>query len=535
MNQHTTAGNARRFDIAIIGYGPVGATAANLLGRMGFDVAVIDRREEIFDKPRAISLDHEAMRTFQAAGIADDIAPILGTHPGTDFVGVDGGVIKIFNPMPEPFTLGWTPTLTFVQPELEAVLRKGAARYPNVSFFPGFEATAEPATHRDAQIVLRRQGGGDSQQLSARYVLACDGANSPARNRENIPLDDLGFDEHWIVIDAWAKDVSVLPKRFIQYCRPWRPGTYVVGPRNLRRWEMKLLPGETPEDFASEDRMRDILGQFTDLSNVDIWRTTVYQFHAVVAQRWRQDNLFLLGDAAHQTPPFLAQGLCAGIRDVINLGWKLDMVLRRGAPERLLDLYERERKPHVSDVVAAAKTFGLIIGELDADKAAIRDRELREELQSGRAQTIRQKFIPDLRAGLLLREPSGELAPAAGTLFVQPHAQTQEGEAKLLDDTIPHAFLLVSDKVELLENLPAGLVARLEAIGCQRVLLAAADGKTCANIAVREPLNDLFAGFCASHSCHAAIVRPDRYVYGVADDTPALVSALDKLLGELGH
>ncbi|MFN5720338.1 MAG: FAD-dependent monooxygenase, partial [Bradyrhizobium sp.] len=107
-----------------------------------------------------------------------------------------------------------------------------------------------------------------------------------------------------------------------------------------------------------------LLNGFTDISDLTIWRSAVYRFHALLGQRWRDRRVLLMGDAVHQTPPFLGQGLCAGIRDAVNLAWKLRLVLRGDAGETLLDSYEIERKPHVRAVVASAKEFGKIIGEL---------------------------------------------------------------------------------------------------------------------------------------------------------------------------
>src|SRR5262249_22181501 len=160
-----------------------------------------------------------------------------------------------------------------------------------------------------------------------------------------------------------------------------------------------------------------------------------YRFHALVAERWRAGRVFLAGDACHQTPPFMGQGMCAGIRDAANLAWKLALVLRGGANDALLDSYEQERKPHVKALVGFAKKAGEVIGELDREKARARDALLRGQLERGEAETIRQRYIPDLAAGVL--DPAS--GQTAGTLFVQPRVGA---DGVLLDDLIAPRFLL---------------------------------------------------------------------------------------------
>src|SRR5262249_52098707 len=193
----------------------------------------------------------------------------------------------------------------------------------------------------------------------------------------------------------------------------------------LRRWEIKLMLGETPEAFGAPDNVARQLARFVDPDAIEIWRSAVYRFHALVAERWRSGRVFLAGDACHQTPPFMGQGMCAGIRDAASLAWRLALVLHAGAQDALLDSYEVERKPHVEALVGFAKKAGEVIGELDIAAAQARDALLRGQLERGEAETIRQRFIPDLAGGVI------DTGPAAGTLFVQPRVG-EAGEGELL-------------------------------------------------------------------------------------------------------
>ena len=279
---------------------------------------MLDVATGIYPKPRAITADHEVLRTFQECGLADSI-DTRWAHPGTDYVGMQGQVIKRFYPAPPPEPLAWMPSWMFMQPELEASLRKGVSRYPGVVEMLGHELLHYGQDDDGVTASVRRLADGQSTTLTAR----------------------------WLVVDAWVRGPTRLAPRCVQYCRPSRPGTYIVGPGDLRRWEVKLLPGEKPEDFASDESVMKALSSFVDTTHLELHRVAVYRFHALVVERWREGRVFLLGDAAHQMPPFLGQGLCAAVRDVYNLAWKLDGVGRLGWNPALLDTYGIERKRQV--------------------------------------------------------------------------------------------------------------------------------------------------------------------------------------------
>src|SRR5262245_52460732 len=431
------------YDVLIVGYGPVGATLAGLLVRHGLRVAVVEQAADVYDKPRAITLDHEVMRVFQACGVAHDVEKSTAPHPGTHYLGVDGEVIRIYDPQPPPHPLGWVPSGTFVQPEVEAVLRAGVARSGRAEVFLSTQVVALAPYADHVDVTLRGAGGDAERTVAARHVVGCDGANSFVRRRLGIGHKDLAFDEWWMVVDVRLKTPVELPKKCIQYCWPSRPSTFIVGPGDLRRWEIKLLPGEDPEAFGAPENVARQLARFVDPKAIEIWRSAVYRFHALVAERWRQGRVYLAGDACHQTPPFMGQGMCAGVRDAANLAWRLALVLRAGAHDGLLDSYEAERKPHVEALVGFAKKAGEVIGELDVAAARARDALLRGQLERGEAETIRQRFIPNLAGGVI----AAASGPVAGTLFVQPRVGEQE-DGVLLDDVLVPTFLLATTSEE---------------------------------------------------------------------------------------
>jgi 3-(3-hydroxy-phenyl)propionate hydroxylase len=280
------------YDVIILGLGPVGATLANLLVGQGLRIAVVDQREDVYDKPRAITLDHEVMRIMQACGVAHDFAPLTAPHPGTHYLGVDGQTIKIFDPLPPPFPLGWAPNATFVQPQLERTLRERLQHFTSCDWFLGYSANKLVHGKDVAELTVRDANGRD-RILCGRYVAACDGANSFARKSLGIGLEDLDFDEWWMVVDVNVRAPVALPAKCVQYCWPSRPATFILGPDTLRRWEIKLLPGEDPEVFGQPENVVAQLSRFVDTSAVEVWRSAVYRFHAVLAERWRDREIFL--------------------------------------------------------------------------------------------------------------------------------------------------------------------------------------------------------------------------------------------------
>jgi 3-(3-hydroxy-phenyl)propionate hydroxylase len=520
-------------DVAIIGYGPVGATAAALLGGQGLTVAVIERMPGVYDKPRAITADHEVMRVMQFAGIAQELGAHIRPHPGTQYLGVDGDIIKRTDVIPPPYPLGWPTGVHFIQPEFEAMLRAAVARHDDINVLLAHELVDLTQAGEQIALKIRDLANGQTSEIEARYLLACDGANSFVRKHLGIGYEDLAFDEWWVVVDAWERRPTAFPSMNTQYCWPSRPASAITGPRGLRRWELKVLPHERAEEFHDQARVREVLKDLIDVDAIELWRSAVYRFHALVAEHWSRGRLFLLGDGAHQMPPFLGQGMCAGIRDAANLIWKLLLVEKAGVSPTLLTTYQEERKEHVRDVVAQAKALGLIIGELDPAAALARDERLRAERTRLGGDPARHRLIPPLTGGLIDRDAQGLPGTAAGTLFPQPTVETSDGRTALLDDILPPVFLVLSRTADAQAGLNKRAVAALRRIGALRVLLGAKADASQQDFNVLTPKDQLFADWLDETGAMAALVRPDRYVYGVARTAPELERLIDDLFNAL--
>lgn len=495
-----------RYDVAIVGFGPSGAVAAGLLAQHGLTVWVGDQAHGIYDKPRAIALDHEILRVFQQLGVIDEVLPHVEPFTPSEYYGVDGQLIKRLAMVAPPYPLGYTPSNVFTQPAIEAVLRRHVDGMPNVCVMLGVEVVnvAQQASHATLRI---KHSDGRESDVEARYVIGCDGARSAVREGAGIQLEDLDFDEPWLVVDVVVneKGLAKLPTTSVQYCDPNRPCTFVIGPGNHRRWEISLHEDEDLLEAATPARTWELLSRWIGPEDGALWRQASYRFHALVADRWRDGRIFIAGDAAHQQPPFLGQGMCQGLRDVANLSWKLASVLNAAvvgpAAERLLDSYGEERKAHVRELTTRIKQIGAVICERDPIRARARDAQLLAEQAGQIKDQPRQAVLPGLDRGLL----SDHAGSARGTLFPQPWV-CREGDAPMrFDDAYGAGWRLLS----------TGGVDAPVVDGVTRVQL----GRD-----VQE-VDGVLARWMATHACCAALVRPDHYVFGTAA-SPADVGAL---------
>ena len=506
------------FDVAVVGFGPSGAVAAGLLAGYGLRVFVCDKSRTVYDKPRAIAVDHEVLRVFQQLRVIDAVTPHVEPFTPSEYFGVDGQLIKRLTMVAPPYPLGYTPSNVFTQPPVEAALRAHVAEHPNAQVALGCEVTSLQQDADSATLHLRHDNG-RIDTVRARYVIACDGASSSLRERVGIALEDLSFDEPWLVVDVLANErgLAKLPTTSVQFCEPERPCTMVIGPGNHRRWEISLNPGEDPIKACEPAETWKLLSRWLTPDDGELWRQASYRFHALVAQRWRAGRVFVAGDAAHQQPPFLGQGMCQGVRDVANLAWKLAAVLRgevRGtAAEALLDSYGIERQQHVRELTSRIKAIGAVICERDPTKARERDARMLAECDGVVRDMPRQDVLPRLECGLL----SPTAHAANGTIFPQPWIAQGDGRVRFDALAGDGWWLVLRSGVDRGALQPhAGLRLRTLQFG-----------------ALFQETDGVAEAWFERHGCSAAIVRPDRYVYGVAATPAALDTQLNALAARL--
>lgn len=517
---------SHRYDVLVVGFGPAGAVAAGMLGARGHSTLVVDKLTGIYDKPRAIAIDHEILRHFDNMGIADEVLPFIEPFTASQHFGAQGQLIRRIDMVPAPYPLGYTPSMVFTQPPVEAALRHHAESFDNVTIELGTEML-DLNPRADEVVATLKDSSGNTRSIAAKYVLGCDGAWSRTRELSGMKLEDLIFDEPWLVVDVQVHEDALgkLPQTSAQFCNPSRPTSFIMGPKNHRRWEIMLLPGEDPREMERPENVWRLLSPWLTSEEGDLWRAAAYRFHALVADDWRRGRVMIAGDAAHQQPPFIGQGMCQGLRDVSNLIWRLDRILTGRSSEALLESYTTERKRHVQALTGKIKAIGQTICERDPEAAAARDARIIAE-GGGKPLTItRQEIVPPIEDGLIAAEGT----PARGLLFPQP-AIVEDGSVRLLDTfTGPEWRLILdgrrvrADQVKDLEDAVSGLV----------VTSIVPQGDEAADPTALREKDGVLSSWFDRHGAVAALVRPDHYVFGAAEDAATLRQQLTDLRARL--
>ncbi|MGH3171755.1 MAG: bifunctional 3-(3-hydroxy-phenyl)propionate/3-hydroxycinnamic acid hydroxylase [Trebonia sp.] len=522
--------------VAIVGGGPVGATAANLLGCYGVDALLIDRDRDIVGYPRAIGIDDESLRVFQAAGLAEEILSDAIQNVPLKFFDSSGRCFADVRPAAREF--GWYRRNIFMQPLAEAVLRSGLKRFPQVRTRFGTEVTRlEQDEHG---VTLHLLADGAPTTVRADYVIAADGGKSSVRSQLGIAMEGSTHPRKWVVIDC-ANDPVDAPYTAL-HCDPRRPYVCAHLPYDHRRWEFMLFPGEDEEQVLSPAKIRELLGRhLADPDVVDVVRARVYTHHARLAESFVKGRVALAGDAAHLMPPWAGQGMNTGIRDAANLAWKLAAVVKGQASPSLLATYEQERRQHAGAMIDLSVNLGRLLSPARASTARARDLLLRAASAVPGARSwiadMRFKPRPYYQRGFIVPETSR----TAGAMFIQPTVEITGKRRVRLDDALGNWVSVVGfecDPLAQLDGAALAVVGRLGARVIKVVESRAGDAyhrapNTRADTLVIEDADNELRGWFTAKGQNVVVLRPDRYVAALT--TPQdLGRALTALAAHLG-
>lgn len=504
------------YDVAIIGYGPTGMMLAGALGRMGHRVVVLERYKTLYNLPRAACFDDETMRSFQKLGVAEGVGKGSVVQDSYDWVNAEGETLVKLE-YDQDAAGGWAAMHMMYQPDIEAVLDRFDKSLASVDVRHGVTVT-KAQSRNDAVTVEGTDSEGRAVCVNARYVVGCDGGNGISRTWLDTDVDDYGFQENWLVCDFRMKRVVQDLPMFRQVCDPSQPRSIVrIGPDH-HRFSFMLDPGVSADEATNTDSAWSRVAEHIGPDDAELIRVANYVFRSRIAQNWHKGRIFLAGDAAHEMPPFLGQGMCSGIRDAQNLAWKLDAVLRGVSGSGLLDSYQAEREPHVRFITEKAIELGRV--QTLRDPIAARERDARMFDQRRRQQTPDKIGLPGLTAGFI--DSDGSYFPQAVT--------TNGGQDIRFDDIAGAGWWIVLNDPALSAALTPSDRQALNGLGGAVIDLS----DTAANPQL-SGMGAKYSHWFEARNCAAAVVRPDRYVFGTAQNTTDLRSLLDRLFDAFPH
>jgi 2-polyprenyl-6-methoxyphenol hydroxylase-like FAD-dependent oxidoreductase len=511
------------YDVLIVGYGPTGQTLSNLLGRMGHRVAVIERWPNIFPLPRAAVFDGEIMRIFQTLGITDLINDRL--FPTKRVLGIGPQNETLFQ-----VNLDESSHYCMYQPDVDNAMDQIIRTLPSVDLYQGWEAVDLTEDKESVSVKIQKMKQvriGELERedefvtLRAKYVVGADGANSLVRKEIGTQLEDLGFEARWLVIDFKPNDPDMDIDNLwgvYQFINPQRPTTFIrrLGVEHVR-FEFMLFPDESAEVMSTEETAWELVSKWLKPTDGDIIRRSVYTFRSKLASEYYRNRLIIAGDSAHLTPPFLGQGLCAGVRDAMNLGWKLDLILQGKADESLFKLYTLERKSHVRDIINTAIGVGKVIC-------------LQSENGSSLPKIESEQTIVDLltlKQGVLYRDDQQVPILPAGLFSIQGNV-SYEGKTGRFDDIIGRGWMIISSAPMPTNLLSSEQQAFLETLNARFAHVTSEDGSSAIN-----DVEGAYTQFLKEHDLEVMVIRPDFYIFGGVASLKELPKLVDSLRGQL--
>jgi 3-(3-hydroxy-phenyl)propionate hydroxylase len=514
-------------DVAIVGGGPVGTLLAILLGKKGKRVALIERWSEAYSRPRAVTYDHEIARILATLGIDSENDPAIDFHDELYYwKDTQGENLQIVD-WQSTSASGWRVRYWFNQPDLEVRLTGIADTLPSVEQLRGWQGMALAQDDDGVTLTLKRnpeEGGVDaaSRTLRAKYVVGADGANSFVRESLGIENEDKGYFFDWLILDMIPNgDYETKPAQW-QLCDPKRPTTIVPGGPGRRRWEYMVLPGESAEEMQKPERAWELLEPWgLTPENAVLERSAVYRFQARWAKVWNKGRCALAGDAAHLMPPFAGEGMCAGVRDAVALGWRLNAMLEGKVGPEVLDSYTTERLEHAKHYIDFSQELGRIICISDEKEAAERDARMKADLALRNNEPV-PTDICRLGQGAWCAD-----AAHAGELSVQGVVQAN-GKRDRFDQAVGQGWVLI--------GLDADPTAALTAL--QRQQLASLEGLT---VKVGQPgmpcdavdIDGTYAKWLHEIDARYVLLRPDFYVAATANTPDVLRQRFDEVMSRL--
>ena len=499
-----------KYDAIIIGLGPVGSFMALKLEKYGLKVLAIDKEKDIYPLPRAVSISDQGMRMHQSL----DLENIY--YENSDAPGGAGFVDENLKFIGEPMTMkglntpnGWPPMRFFHQPFTDREIRNKLLN-SSCDILIEHELIQINESNKSS-CSIKNLKTNETIDYEFKYLIGADGANSKIRELKNIKQEDLNYDRDWIIIDIELLTEKELGEFAIQICDPKRIGTFIPTHSPFKRWEFEIHDDDNVEEFSSDKNINKLLSPWLKPKEYKILRKAIYQFHSVLAEEFQKDNCFLIGDSAHQNPPFMGEGMMTGCRDAENLAWKINMDFKYKLPN-LLKNYQIERKEHARYIVENSLGIGLLMEAYAHTKN--KDDVPAELVAKGYGSFI----IPPLDEGIFY-EGKSDSESMSGQLFPQP-VKIDEGEiTERCDFLLGDYFSIVSKKDIVLSEDEKKF---LSSINSKILILDSelVDSNMWMSTMIQED--------------KVYIVRPDKYIFGSTNENITLSNLIEDLKTRIG-
>ena len=526
---------AKRFQVIIVGGGPVGVALAVELGLRGISCALIERRTEMHRIPKGQNLAPRTLEHFYYWGIADALRAERIMPKGYPI----SGIVAYGNLMSEYWYA--PPQREIIRPYyfedverlpqylMEKVLRRRMAEIPSVEARFGWIAERIEQDEKSVRVTIAEPGGG-RETLEAEYAVGCDGARSIVREQIGIAQGGANFDQMMVLAVFRSRELHAGLKRF-----PERATYNALHPERKGYWQFfgrvdvgesfffhaPVPLGTTTENYDFKALIQEAAGfSFAcDFDHVGFWDLRV-----AVAEKYRVGRVFITGDAAHSHPPYGGFGLNSGLEDATNLGWKLAARLQGWGGEALLHSYSDERCPVFEET---GRYF--IADRIETDRQFLeryspqRDRAAFEAAwgeRKARTSASLHEYEPNYEGSGVVIGPPGGVNRARG---IHTYA------AKAGHHLPPQ---LLSSGRNVFEEL--GPWYTLLAFGADDAAIRPIEE---AAKAARVPLKivrDTYAAGREAYGVRLMLVRPDQYVVWTGDAAPAEPrQIIEKVAGRL--